>query len=64
MSARRFPDKATARATSRRVRLARRVELAPSYCEDCRAWHVVSVDKRIKDTDRVVLQGRGRPARP
>jgi hypothetical protein len=37
------------------VRLARRVDVAPSYCEDCRAWHVVSVDKRIKDADRVVL---------
>jgi hypothetical protein len=49
------PDKASTREASRRLRIARHIDATPRYCEECAAWHVVSVDRRISAADRVVL---------
>jgi DNA-binding NarL/FixJ family response regulator len=50
-----FADRATAKAASRRLRLSRRIDTAPRFCDECRSWHIVSVDGRINETDRLVL---------
>lgn len=50
-----FPDKTTAKVTSRRLRLARRINTATEFCKECSGYHLVSSDGRIDETDRVVL---------
>jgi DNA-binding NarL/FixJ family response regulator len=50
-----YPDKATARAASRRLRISRRIDTAPRFCADCKTWHIASADRRINETDRLVI---------
>jgi hypothetical protein len=54
-----FVDKASARTASRRLRLSRRIDTAPRFCDDCQSWHVVSVDRRVSNVDRAVLYSIG-----
>jgi hypothetical protein len=53
-----YPDQASGRTASHRMRMARRIGFLPGprLCESCKAWHVVVVDNLVTTADRTVLR--------